>query len=119
MTTPQIPAGRRRHRLTLTGPGTEIPDGRGGWTSGVETIADPVYGDIVPASARDLERVLSSAVASSASHLVTIPYVPGVTLTSGVVFHDPRAGARTFTISGILDPDERHIQLVLACDEAK
>ena len=117
--TRQVAAGRRPHWLTLTGPGVEVPDGQGGYTTTPETIADPVYGEVVPASARDLERILPSVVSASASHVVTIPYVRGVTLTSVVVFHDPIEGDRTFAITGYTDPDERHLQLVLACEEAK
>jgi len=117
--TTHVAAGRRIHRLTLTAPGADVPDGQGGWISSTVTLADPVYGEVVPASARDLENILANVVSASASHIVTIPYVPGVTLTTALVFHDPRDGDRDFTISGISDPDERHIQLVLACDEAK
>ncbi len=110
-------AGQRRHRLTVTNPGELLPDGGGGWTETPETLLE-VFGEIVPASVRDLERQMPNVVVASASHVVTIPYVPGVTLTSQVIFHDTGID-RTFTIAGIVDPEERHIQLVLACEEAQ
>lgn len=114
--TTQIAAGRRRHQLTVQTPGTSVPDGGGGWTETPATLAD-VYGEIVPASVRALERQMPNVVVASASHVVTLPYLAGVTLTSTVVFHD-NGTDRTFSIAGIVDPDERHIQLVLACEEA-
>lgn len=117
--TVQLPAGRRIHRLTLTNPGDPVADGGGGWTETPVTVADPVYGEIVPATVRDLERTMPNVVLASASHVVTIPYVPGVSLITSLVFHDPREGDRAFSIGGIVDPDERHIQLILACEEAK
>jgi head-tail adaptor len=118
MTPSLVGAGRRIHSLTITGPGTLVPDGMGGYTETPTIIADQVYGEIVPASARDLERILPAVVTASASHIVTIPYVPGIAVTSTVTFHDPLEGDRTFTINGIHDPDLRHWELVLACTEA-
>jgi len=117
--TTQVAAGRRIHRFTLQGPGEMVSDGAGGYTEEAVTLADPIYGEILPASVRDLERTMPNVVVASASHIVTIPYVPGLSLTSTLTFHDPREGDRTFSIGGIVDPDERHIQLVLACEEAK
>jgi len=114
-----VGSGRRIHRLTLTNPGEPVSDGGGGWTEEPVVLADPIYGEIVPASVRTLERTMPNIVLASASHVVTVPYVPGVTLTTTVVFHDPTEGDRTFSVGGIVDPDERHLQLILACEEAK
>jgi head-tail adaptor len=109
-------AGRRNKALTLMNPGAMVPDGGGGWTE-TPAVLGQVYGEIVPASVRDLERSMPNIVIASASHIVTIPYVAGVTLVSTVVFHDTGTD-RTFSIAGISDPDERHVELVLACEEA-
>jgi head-tail adaptor len=113
-----VGAGRRIHVLTITGPGELVPDGMGGFTETPTTIADPVYGEVVSASVRDLEQILPAVVTANASHLITIPYVPGITVTSAVTFHDPVVGDRVFTINGIHDPDLRHLELHLACTEA-
>jgi head-tail adaptor len=110
-----ISAGLRRHRLTVQTPGANVPDGRGGWTSTPTTLAD-VYGEIVPATVQQMEQVIGGAVQAAASHLVTIPYVPGVTVKSAIVFHDG-ATDRRFTVSSLSDPAERHVQLVCACEE--
>lgn len=117
--TMQVAAGLRIHRLTLMNPGEPISDGGGGWIDEPVVLADPVYGEIIPASVRTLERTMPNVVLASASHMVTIPYVPGVSLVTTVIFHDPREGDRTFSVGGIVDPDARHIQLILACEEAK
>lgn len=111
-----VASGRRRHSLTVTNPGEMVPDGGGGWTETPETLAT-CFGEIVPASVRDLERSMPNVVVASASHVVTIPYVAGVSLASSVVFHDGGTD-RVFTIAGIVDPEERHVELVLACEEA-
>ena len=116
---PATATGRRIHALTLTIPGEGVPDGLGGLTPGPPTTIGPLLGDIAPASARNAERILPTVVIASASHLVTIPYLAGVTLTSSLVFHDPIAGDRTFAITGIADLDERHVTLVLACEESR
>jgi SPP1 family predicted phage head-tail adaptor len=112
-----IATGRRRHRLTLQTPGEEVPDGSGGWTLTVTTLAD-VYGEITAASARGLERLIANTTTTTASHLVTIPYVAGVSEESTVIFHDG-ATDRLFSISGVIDVDEAHVQLVLACEEVR
>ena len=72
---------------------------------------------MLPATAN--ERRMPNIVTASASHLVTIPYLRGVTLTSTLILHDALEGDRAFSIAGISDPENRHIQLVLACEEAK
>jgi head-tail adaptor len=109
------PRGRFRHRLTLAGPGDEVSDGRGGWTM-IPTVLGDVDGDIRPAPVREMERVIGGTVQATASHLVTFDYLPGVTLQSTVTFHDD-TGDRLFTISGLTDPDERHVLLICACEE--
>ena len=115
---PDLGSGRRIHPLTLTIPGEGVPDGLGGMTPGPATVVGPLLGDIAPATARNAERILPAVVTASASHLIRIPYVPGVTVTSSLVYHDPAGTDRTFSITGIADVDERHVVLVLACEEA-
>jgi len=78
--TTQVAAGRRIHRLTLTAPGADVPDGQGGWISSTVTLADPVYGEVVPASARDLESILAHDIplALSVSIYLALGFVMGV-----------------------------------------
>jgi head-tail adaptor len=111
-----ISAGRRIHRLTITAEGPSVPDGQGGFTRTPVTVAAGIRGEIKPATARDLERVIGSTVQATASHLVTIPYVAGVKTNAQVIFHDI-GGDRTFSVTGVYDQEERHVELVLTCEE--
>jgi SPP1 family predicted phage head-tail adaptor len=105
-------AGELRHLITLQTPSTATPDGDGGFTNTWADLAT-VWASIVPATARDLERVVAGTVQSSATHLVTIRYLAGVTTKTRVVF-----GSRLFSVTGVQNPDERNISLVLVCQES-
>lgn len=103
-------AGTLRHLVTLQTP-TSAPDGDGGFTDTWTALAT-VWASIVPATARDLERVVAGTVQSSATHLVTIRYLAGVTTKTRIVF-----GSRLFSVTGVQNPEERNISLVLVCQE--
>lgn len=103
-------AGTLRHLITLQTPAS-APDGDGGFTDTWTDLAT-VWASIVPATARDLERVVAGTVQSSATHLVTIRYLAGVTTKTRVVF-----GSRLFSVTGVQNPEERNISLVLVCQE--
>lgn len=108
--------GALRHRVTLTNPGVDVPDGEGGFTRVPSVLASRVPASVMPASARSLERVVANTVTSNASHLVTIRYLPGVTMQTALVFHDG-AWDRPMSITGKHDTDEKHEQLILECQE--
>jgi SPP1 family predicted phage head-tail adaptor len=103
--------GAMRHRITLQTPAAATPDGDGGFTETWTALAT-VWASIVPATARDLERLVAGTVQSSATHLVTIRYLAGVTTKTRVVF-----GTRLFSVTGMQNPEERNISLVLVCQE--
>ncbi len=109
-------AGELRHRVTLENPGARVSDGDGGYTTPYAAFATRLPAAVAPATARDLERVVANSVQSSATHLVTLRYLAGVTTKTQVVFHDG-ATDRRFGVSGVQDPDERHVSLTLACEE--
>jgi SPP1 family predicted phage head-tail adaptor len=110
---PTARSGQRRNPVTLENLGAPVSDGEGGFTQ-VPTALSPstTWAQIVPATARDLERVLSNVVESNASHIVTIPYHPQVTTKTRLTF-----GTRIFQVTGMQNPEERNIELVLACTE--
>jgi head-tail adaptor len=90
-----------------------VPDGSGGFTETPVPLSPPqMYAEIKPATARDLERVVSNAVESTASHLLTMDYHAGVTTETQITF-----GTRVFTVDGVQNPEERNVTLVLACTE--
>ena len=112
-----LPIGEFRHRVTLENPGDPVPDNEGGFTVVWDELTeDPVRAAIKPASARDLERTVANTTQSTVTHMVTIPYVSGVTTRTRVIFHDGE-NDRTFSVTGVYDEDERHRQLVLTCVE--
>lgn len=111
MIAPRASIASRPHQVTLSNPGAPVPDGEGGSTQTPVTLAT-VMASIVPATARDLERITSGTVLAQASQVVTIPYVPGVTSRTSVQFK-----GRVLSVLGITNPEERNIELILVCTE--
>src|SRR5262245_2478930 len=115
---PQFAAGQRPHRVTFQTPGDPVPDGSGGYVEGWTDLDPPqMFVRIQPASVADMERITSGTVIGSASHLVTGPYHPGVTTQSRIVWRDIAGKSRTFTVAGVVNPEERCIDTVLLCKE--
>jgi head-tail adaptor len=80
-------------------------------------LAGRISASVEPVSARSLERVMANTVTSLASHLVVIRYLRGVTTQTRVTFHDTTAD-RVMSVTGLHDPEERHVELILECKEA-
>jgi len=118
MTLPSVPAGLRPHKVTVQVPGDPVSDGYGGYTEGwVDVTPNTLYVRIQPASVSDLERMTSGSVITSASHIVTCPYHAGVTTKARLLFTDISGKARTFTVAGLINPEERNRELILLCGE--
>lgn len=106
------PAGAFTHRVSLDVSGTPVPDGDGGFTVPWTALTpSPVWAAIAPATVKNLERVAATVV-GIATHLVTIRYHSGVTLSTRVTY-----GVRVFTVLGIQNQDERNIEQTLLCAE--
>lgn len=105
--------GEKRHLVSLANPGTPVPDGDGGYTV-VDAPLTPAtaWADIRPATARDLERTVSGTVLSTATHLVTMDYHPQVTTQTRLTYN-----GRSFSVTGVANPEERNVELVLAAVE--
>lgn len=107
-------SGRRPHPLKLQHPPVErSTDGDGNYVGDFSTYAEP-FGAVEPATAQRLERTFSSGAIASATHIVTLPFIQGVEVQDRVLYH-----GRTFTVLGVADPEERHIELVLVCQEIR
>lgn len=106
-------AGLRPHFVTLSTLGAPTSDGEGGYTQ-TPTLLTPahVWARIVPASVRDLERIAGSAVQSTATHIVTMPYHSGVTTQTVITY-----GTRSFSVTGVANPDEANRETVCTCVE--
>lgn len=110
--------GERQKRVKLQKPGASVPDGDGGYTEGVDPLDPPqLFARIRPASQADLERVMAGTQVTTATHLVSMPYHPGVTPKTQLLVEDYPRADRTFEIVHISNPDERSAELVLVCAE--
>lgn len=105
--------GEYRHTVNVQTAGTPVSDGEGGYTNNPTPLDPPTWKvSIEPATARDLERIAQGTVLSTASHIVTGRFHPGVTTATQIVF-----GARTFSVTGVSNPEERNIQTICVCVE--
>lgn len=103
----------QEHRLTLEAPGTPVPDGAGGYIETFAPLTPPeVWGAVEPMSQADLERVSGSTVEATATHLITLPFHPEVTVQTRVTYH-----GRTFLVQSIRNVLERNVTLELTCEE--
>ena len=107
----QLPIGARVHKVRIEVPGPAVADGEGGFTQAWTTLATP-WASVAPATARDLERVVAGTVQSTATHLVTIDYVRGVSTKARLLLNE-----RVFSITGVVNPEERNAELILTCEE--
>ena len=104
---------QRRFRVQLQTPGPGVSDGDGGVTqSWTDLVPAHRYAKLKPATARDLERIAAGTVIGTASHIVTFPFHPGVTLATRIVFR-----GRVFQVTGVSNPEERNIETIAVCVE--
>jgi SPP1 family predicted phage head-tail adaptor len=103
----------RPHRVFLQNPGPAVSDGDGAYTQ-VWTDCEPpsVDAEILEANHAALERIVSNTVASTASHIVSMPYHPQVTTQTRIIYN-----GRRFSVTGVDDVEQRHVDLVLPCVE--
>lgn len=108
-----LSSGRRSHPLKLQGPVGEKRWNDGEYEQDFATYAEP-FGSVEPATAQRLERTTVSGAVDSASHIVTIPFDGRVEVHHRVIY-----AGRRLDVLGFADPEERHIELVLVCQEIK
>lgn len=112
--TARTSVGRRLHTVIPQNPGAPVPDGDGGYEQDWFDVVPRWFVSIVPATARDLERVIAGTVLATASHVVTGPYLSDVSTRTRLLFGD-----RVLQVTGVADPEERHVELVLVCVEVE
>lgn len=109
-----LSSGRRPHPLKLKRPvGEKRSDGDGDYEQDYEVFAEP-FGSVEPATASRLEKLTSAGAVGIATHIVTIPFIAGVELKQQVIYN-----GRRLDVIGYADPEERHVELVLVCQEIK
>src|SRR5262245_31181644 len=117
MIAPQTSIANRPHRITLSNPGAAVPDPDGGYTIGMAPLDPPqMSARIQPATAADLERSFSGTVIATATHVVSLPYHPGVTLQTVIEYVD-EGGTHVYNVIGRANLEERDCELVLLCAE--
>jgi SPP1 family predicted phage head-tail adaptor len=100
-------------RVGLENPGPAVSDGDGGTTQTWTACSpSPVWASIVPATVRDLEKVVAATVLATVTHLVTMRYHPQVTTQTRVIY-----GTRIFNVTGVVNSDEDDLETVALCAE--
>jgi SPP1 family predicted phage head-tail adaptor len=107
----RTPIARKKDRGMFQNPGPAVPSGTGFVQSWID-LPPPAWAHIEPATATSLERSFAGTVLSTATHVVTIEYRTGISTKSRFVFD-----GRTANVLSVVDPDNRHVELVLACAE--
>jgi SPP1 family predicted phage head-tail adaptor len=112
---PRTGVGHRPHRVTLQNPGPPIDNGDNGFTRTWTDLAPAAISvEIKPATQQDLERAAAGTAITTATHLVTGPFHPGVTTDTRLLFN-----GREFHVQSVQDPGERHVEMILLCTEVK
>lgn len=102
-----------RHLVLLQNPGPAVPDGDGGTVPSWTDLVPPTWScSIEPATAKDLERVAAGTVLATATQIIKGRYRADVTTQTRLIF-----GGRTFSITGVANPEERRIRLELVAVE--
>jgi hypothetical protein len=112
------PISYRQKRVRLTTVGAAVPDADGGYTQ-AEVALDPpqAWVRVQPVSKADLEALAGGTVLAQASHRVSLPYHPGVTIDTTLWVEDHPHPERRFTVVYIANPNERNADLELVCAE--
>lgn len=100
--------GNLRHRVTLQQL-SRIDDGAGGYIETWIAVAT-VWADVYPLKGQELYQ--AQQVQANLSHRVTIRYRAGVEPSMRLQY-----GTRTLAIEAVIDPEERHRELILMCSE--
>jgi len=102
-----------RHLVSVQRPGPGVPDGDGGTTtSWIDRAPLTWHCSIEPATAKDLERVAAGTVLSTATQIVKGRYRSDLTTQDRLLFN-----GRQLSATGVSNPEERSIELVLVCVE--
>jgi len=103
-------AGTLRHYVTIEHLTGSTPDGFGNVRKTWTAFYSNVPAEITPATSKEIWA--GTQEKTSNTHVVVIRYGSGIDTTMRVVY-----GSRIFTINGILNKDERNIELTLLCRE--
>lgn len=100
--------GKMNRRITLRTM-TRTPDGMGGYTE-TPTDAGPYWAHVEPLEGR--EQIEAMQTGMQRPHRFEMRYQSGMTGATLVIYD-----SRTFDVKSVVDPGERHEQLVITADE--
>ena len=103
-------SGQLRHLVELQHLGARVDDGAGGGSIPYVTYAEDVPAAIEPLEGREL--LLAGQYDARLTHRVRLRYRPDVRPSDRVVYGD-----RVFNVKTPIDPEERHRELELMCEE--
>ena len=110
--------GARRHLVSLSTVGPEIPDGDGGFTQASVALNPPTrFAAIKPATQRELERVAAGTVMSTETLIVEMDFHPDVNTKTVLGWTDQAGRAHTATVSGVNNLEQRCVDLILVAVE--
>lgn len=89
---------------------TSVPDGGGGTTDTVVAVAENIPARVEPLLGTELLRAQQTGM--QRPHRFTIRYREGVSGSKTILYD-----GRTFDITSIQDPEEKHRELILQADE--
>lgn len=106
----RVPTGALNRWISFYGPGVRKSDG----TSLAPSMIVGSWAAIAALSGEELDK--AQQISQKCSHLVTVPYQPGL-LEQGTIQYLDRGTTRTFQIAAIVDADEMKWQLKIYCYE--
>jgi len=103
-----VGAMTRQVTIRTVTPGTS--DGMGGTLPGTSVDVPNIWAEIEPLQGN--EQIQAMQTGMQRPHRVTMRYRPGMSAALTLLY-----GTRTFDIKSVVDPEEKHRELVLMCDE--
>lgn len=88
---------------------TRVPDGMGGYTE-TPTDVPNVWAAVEPLQGNEQLQAMQTGM--KRPHRITMRYRAGMTAASTLLY-----GTRVFDIKSVVDPEEKHRELVLMTDE--
>ncbi len=104
-------SGKLRHIITIEKLSDGTSDGMGNNIQSWEAVYTNIPALVSPISAK--EAFIGEKNQIAISHRITMRYAPNVDSDCRIVF-----GTRVFSIQGVINPDERNIELMIGAKEA-
>lgn len=113
-----IKIGELRQVVTLSNPGTPVPDGDGGFTT-VYTALDPVEWrcSIDKATVRNAERHFAATITSHATYIMNGRFHSGITTQTRMVWTDRSGAVHTGNVLDVADTEGAGVETVVLVAE--